>query len=253
MLDNNIPDLRGKTALVTGASRGIGRAIALGFGKAGAAVIVHGKSDSDELDKVCKIINASGGHSEKLFFDLADTSKISAQLCALHRSIDIVVLNASVENREDLYEIDPENVTAQFTCNFLSLVEIVKTLTPLMCQRGWGRIIGIGSIQEVHANPTLAVYAALKSAQTHFLKTLALQTASHGVTVNTIAPGVILTQRNEAVLADIDFCKAIEERIPAGRIGKPQDCVGATLFLSSVQADYITGVWLPVDGGFHAA
>lgn len=252
MSNGGIIDLHGRTALVTGASRGIGRATALGLAQAGAKIIVHGRCESDELDDALHAIRLAGGAAEKLIFDLADTGKISSCLAAQKNSIDIVILNASVETRESIYAIELSNALDQFTCNFLSMLEIVKHLTPSMCERGWGRIIGIGSIQEVHVNPDLSVYAALKAAQTHFLRTLATQVAKSGVTVNIVAPGAILTDRNREVLADPTFRSAVEAKIPAGRIGEPEDCVGAIVFLASEAANYITGAWLPVDGGFHA-
>jgi NAD(P)-dependent dehydrogenase (short-subunit alcohol dehydrogenase family) len=252
MTNSGIIDLRGKTALVTGATRGIGRATALGLAQAGANIIVHGPCESDELDDALNAIRMVGGAVEKLIFDLADTEMISRCLSTYKNPIDIVILNASVETRESIHTIDHSNALHQFTCNFLSMLEIVKHVTPLMCASGWGRIIGIGSIQEVHVNPDLSVYAALKAAQTHFLKTLATQVAKSGVTVNIVAPGAILTDRNREVLSDSAFRAAVEAKIPAGRIGEPEDCVGATIFLASDAANYITGAWLPVDGGFHS-
>ncbi|GAB5456984.1 MAG: SDR family oxidoreductase [Henriciella sp.] len=244
--------LAGRHAFVTGSSRGIGKAIALGMAAAGAKVSVHGQRHSAELEDLCLALDASHQLGKCVVFDLSDEDSFGAEVITQLGQVDILVLNASQEVREPLFEIKAQRVRDQFETNFLSSILLCQKFLPGMLETGWGRIIGLGSIQERHANPSLAPYAALKAAQTHYLQMLALEVASQGVTVNTLAPGAIETDRNREVLAVPETRRAVTARIPAGRIGDVEDCVGAAVFLASDAAAYVTGAWVPVDGGFHA-
>ncbi len=245
-------DLNGRRALVTGASRGIGRAIAIGLAKAGASLVVHARKPSEQLERVIEEIQFLGGDVQAWCVDIEDEAQLKYQLTELHTEIDILVLNASIEHREKIDSLSATNVHQQIQSNLVSSISLTQALVPKMRKRAWGRVIALGSIQEIHPNPDLSVYAALKAAQTHFLKTLAVHVAGDGVTINTLAPGAILTDRNRAILSDGDFREKVKTRIPMGKIGSPQDCVGAAVFLASDWSSYITGAWLPVDGGFHA-
>jgi glucose 1-dehydrogenase len=128
---------------------------------------------------------------------------------------------------------------------------LVAALTPGMVERGWGRVLAIGSVQEVKEHPLLLIYAGLKAAQTSMMRNLARQLGPRGVTCNTLAPGVIETERNRAVLADETYRAAVLNRIPLGHLGAPEHCVGAALLLCSEAGRYITGERLLVDGGMH--
>ncbi len=118
-----------------------------------------------------------------------------------------------------------------------------------MCERRWGRILAIGSVQQIRPHPEMAVYAATKSAQDNLIRNLARQLASHGVAVNSLAPGVINTDRNREALADHHYATQLVDHIPVGRIGEPTDCVGAALLMCSPAGEYITGQTIVVDGG----
>jgi glucose 1-dehydrogenase len=248
-------DLSGRTALVTGSSRGIGRALALGLAQCGAKVAVHCATKIDEARGVAKEIAASGGSAIAVAADLnveATCSQLLVETRTQLGAIDILVLNASMEVRRDWLEIG-DDFDAQVAVNLKSTLRLLQGAVPGMAQRGWGRVVALGTIQEVKPNPRLLVYAALKAAQTNMIVNLARQYAGQGVTFNNLAPGAIATDRNAAVLADAEYRARVEAQIPARRVGVPQDCVGACLLLCSDAGAYITGSTLFVDGGWHAA
>jgi NAD(P)-dependent dehydrogenase (short-subunit alcohol dehydrogenase family) len=249
-------DLSGRVALVTGSSRGIGRAIALGLAEHGAAVGIHCASRLSEAKAVADSIAAAGGRAACIQADLADPKSgpfLVAETTAQLGTIDILVLNASTEIRHDWLDITPDDIATQVAVNFTASLALLQGVVPDMAQRGWGRVVSIGSIQEAKPNPRLMVYAALKSAQGNMIVNLARQYASRGVTFNNLAPGAIATERNAAVLEDGAYSARVKAQIPMYRIGMPQDCVGACVLLCSDAASYITGSTLFVDGGWHVS
>jgi glucose 1-dehydrogenase len=167
--------------------------------------------------------------------------------------IDILVLNGSTEIRQDWLDISQAEFDRQVAVNLRSSLLLLQSALPAMAERGFGRVVSIGSIQEAKPNPRLMLYAALKSAQTSMVVNLARHYAARGVTLNHLAPGAIATERNAAVLADPEYRSRVEAQIPSRRVGVPQDCVGACLLLCSGAGAYITGSTLFVDGGWHAA
>lgn len=248
-------DLSGRVALVTGSSRGIGRALALGLAKHGAKVAVHCATRIDEARAVQKEIEDAGGRAIALAADLsveAASAKLIVDTQAQLGPIDILVLNASMEVRRDWLEIS-DDFDAQVAVNLKSTLRLLQGAVPGMAKRGWGRVVALGTIQEVKPNPRLLVYASLKAAQTSMIVNLARQYAAQGITFNNLAPGAIATDRNAAVLADAGYRARVEAQIPAHRVGVPQDCVGACLLLCSDAGAYITGSTLFVDGGWHVA
>ena len=241
-------DLSGRRALVTGSSRGIGAALATALAERGARVVVHGREAGAELDAVASKIDGEG-----LAADLADAGAcrdLARRAEDLLGGVDILILNASYEIRADWTTVGAQDVDLQMAVNFRSSLLLCQALAPAMAERGWGRIIGLGSIQETKPNPALMVYAAAKAAQTNMLMNLARQLAPSGVTVNNLAPGAIETDRNAKVLAEPAYRARVEGQIPAGRVGQPGDCVGACLLLASEAGAYITGTTLHVDGGW---
>jgi glucose 1-dehydrogenase len=249
-------DLSGRIALVTGSSRGIGRAIALGLAEQGAAVAIHCASRVGEAQAVADSIKAAGGRAACIQADLTDPKAglyLVAETTARLGPIDILVLNASVEFRRDWLEITADDIDGQVAVNLTASLTLLQGVVPAMAQRGWGRVVSIGSILEAKPNPRLMVYAALKSAQGNMILNLARQYAPQGVTLNTVAPGAIGTERNAAVLEDRAYSARVKAQIPGYRIGTPQDCVGACVLLCSDAGSYITGSTLFVDGGWHAS
>lgn len=244
-----VTDLKGKRALVTGSSRGIGRAIALGLAQAGAEVIVHGVAASAASDETLAEI---GDKARFIAGNLADADACLS-LAKEAGPVDILILNASYEKRFDWRDLPIEEMDRQWAVNVRASLILMQELVPGMAERGWGRVITIGSIQEAKPNPRLALYAASKVAQTSLTRTLAKEVARQGVTVNNLAPGAIATDRNADVLADADYHAKVAAQIPAGRVGTPKDCVGACLLLCSDAGSYINGASLYVDGGWHIA
>jgi glucose 1-dehydrogenase len=221
-----------------------------------AAVAVHCGSRKDEAEAVAATIMASGSRSACIAAELADVSAchaLVAETVARLGPIDILVLNGSTEIRQDWLDIAQAEFDRQVAVNLRSSLLLLQSAVPAMAERGWGRVVSIGSIQEARPNPRLLIYAALKSAQTSMIVNLARQYAARGITLNNLAPGAIATDRNVAVLADPDYRSRVEAQIPSRRIGVPEDCVGACLLLCSDAGAYITGTTLFVDGGWHAA
>ena len=238
--------------MVTGSSCGIGRAILLAFAGAGADVIAHGVKVGDASRSTVSEAGEFGVSAHFIPGDLGAPAggRLLAE-SALRRAgkIDILVLNASLQIRKPWQEITQEEYEGQMRTNFQASLEMIQVLAPPMQERGWGRILSIGSVQEVTPHPNMVVYAASKAAQTSMMLNLARQLASDGITLNNLAPGVIRTDRNVEALADGTYAEKVRASIPAGIFGQPSDCAGAALLLCSEAGRYITGQNLFVDGG----
>lgn len=245
-------DLHGRTAFITGSSRGIGRAIALACAQAGASVVAHGIHRGEEAESLLRELALAGNPAWFTSGDLSlsggGTAVAQAALKAAGH-IDIVVLNASVQIRAPWLKITQEEYRLQMQTNFQSSLEILQILTPPMEDKRWGRILTIGSVQELKQHPDMAVYAASKAAQSNLALNLARQLAPKGITVNNLAPGVISTDRNVAALADDTYAAKVRRSIPSGFFGEPRDCAGVALLLCSDAGRYVTGQNLSVDGG----
>ena len=245
-------DLHGKTALVTGSSRGIGFALAKGLGLRGARVVLHGASDSPRLRASRDSLATEGMSTAVAVADLSrpdGPDELARQLGP--NGVDILVLNASLQIPKPWDEVADEDMLTQYRIDFMSSVRLVQLLQPKMVERKWGRIVTIGSLQQLRPLRHMAVYSALKSAQENLSRNLAMQFAKDGVTVNNVAPGTIRTDRNTVALSDKDYERRIEEAIPVGFIGEPEDCVSAVTMLCAPESRYITGIDLLVDGGKH--
>ena len=237
-----------KTALVTGSSRGIGRAIAQRLAADGFRVILHGSRPSEKLEEVKESILAAGGVAETVAADLRDTAQTRAMAEGLGQ-VDVLVLNASLQYRNPWEKITLTECEEQLNCNFVSSLILMQSLVPGMRNTGWGRIISIGSVQEAKPHPDMLVYSASKAAQTNMIRSLSLQLARDGVTVNNVAPGVIYTDRNVQALSDAAYAKQVADSIPLGFYGEPKDCAGIVSLLCSEDGRYITGQSIYVDGG----
>ena len=243
--------LEQKTALVTGSTRGIGKAIAMALARAGARVVLHAIAENERAHRAVEDVRTSGRDA---WFVPGDLSKPGGGRDVARRAlecapVDILVLNASMQCRASWQEIAAQDARLQMQTNFHASLEMIQELAPGMLGRKWGRILAIGSVQEAKPHPQMAVYAASKVAQTNLMKNLALQFASSGVTCNTLSPGVIRTDRNEEALADDSYAEKVRAAIPAGFFGDPDDCAGGALLLCSESSRYITGQTLFVDGG----
>ncbi len=244
--------LAGRTALVTGARREIGRAIALALAEAGARLAVHYAGTAEEeadAANVVREIEQRGGTARAFGQDLSldDSGRRLADAVTAWAPVDILVLNASIELPEPYDTIARERFDRQIAVNLRSPLELLQALVPPMGRRGWGRVVTIGSVQQVRPHPQMMVYAGTKAAQLNWAWNLARQMGGQGVTVNNLAPGAILTARNRTQMATEG--EALVQRIPAGRLGRPDDLAGAALLLCSDAGAYINGVNLYVDGG----
>ena len=237
-----------KTAFVTGSSRGIGRAIALRLAQDGYKVIVHAASNLKKAEEVAACIREGGGVADVTVADLTDLKQTRA-LCEQVQKADVLVLNASLQYRTPWQEITADACYEQLNCNFVSGMMLIQAVAENMKEKGWGRIITIGSVQEAKPHPDMLVYAASKAAQTNMMQSLSLQLAKDGITVNNVAPGVIYTDRNVEALSDPVYAKKVTDSIPVGFYGEPADCAGIVSLLCSEDGRYITGQSIYVDGG----
>ncbi|NJK91440.1 MAG: SDR family oxidoreductase [Blastochloris sp.] len=248
----NFFDLRGRRALVTGSSRGIGAALAQVLAQAGADVMVHYTGHQEGAASVVESIRALGRVSGMVQADLGEEDAVGRVMRETRACVgdpDIVVSNVAIQVPEPWLEISMEHFDRQVRTNWRSALQLVQESTPAMIKRKWGRILTIGSVQEAQPHPQMLVYASLKAAQTLMVKNLAKQLAPEGITVNNLAPGVINTDRSKARLTDAAYLEKVLSWIPSGRLGEAVECAGAALLLCSDAGSYITGQNLYVDGG----
>lgn len=237
-----------KNALVTGSSRGIGRAIALELARAGCAVTVHCAGNIAKAQELCDEISRLGGQAQWVQADLSDPGQVE-QLTTYAQKADILVLNASEQIKKDWRQITAEDCQRQLQTNFVASLRLIQAAVPHMQAQKWGRVVTVGSVQEKKPHPQMLVYAASKAAQTNMALSLAVQLAPFGITVNNIAPGVIYTDRNREALADGAYAKAVTASIPMGCYGAPEDCAATVCMLCSDAGRYITGQSIYIDGG----
>lgn len=237
-----------KRALVTGSTRGIGRAIAIRLAKDGYEVIVHGAGNREKAEETKKIIEENGGKASVLMANLSDMDEVRA-LGEKMGDIDALVLNASLQYDTYLETVTPEDMIAHYNCNVVASLMLIQKAVPYMKEQKWGRIVTIGSVNEIKPIPKLMAYSASKCAQTNLALSLAMQLAEYKITVNNVAPGVIYTDRNVAALSDPEYAKKVSSLIPVGFYGTPEDCEGIVSLLCSEGGRYITGQNIFVDGG----
>lgn len=239
---------RTKRALVTGSSRGIGRAVAAGLAADGYEVIIHCAANMAKANEAAAQIISRGGKASVLQADLTDTEQ-TKRLAAEMGEIDVLVLNASLQIRRPWAEISLEECYEQLNSNFVSSLLLIQAAAPHMKEQKWGRIVTIGSVQERKPHPDMLIYSASKAAQTNMVQSLSLQLAADGITVNNVAPGVIDTDRNKEALSDPAYAAKVSASIPLGFYGTPEDMTGIVRLLCSEQGRYITGQNIFVDGG----
>jgi NAD(P)-dependent dehydrogenase (short-subunit alcohol dehydrogenase family) len=245
-------DLTGRRALVTGSSRGIGAAIAVALAEAGADVVVHYTGSIDHANEVAARIAAAGRRTGVVQADLGadDGARLAHDgAVAVLGGIDILVLNVSIQTKKTWTDFTRTDLDAHYAVNYRSSFELLQFCVPGMVAAGWGRVLTLGSVQEVKPHPEMLVYSSLKHAQSGLALGLAVQLAPHGVTINNLAPGVIHTDRNTAMLSDPVQAAKVRATIPVGFLGESADCVGAALLLCSDAGRYITGQNLFADGG----
>ena len=245
-------DLAGRVALVTGASRGIGRAIALALGASGAAVVVNYRGSEAAAQEVVAAIGESGGRAIAAQADVSDPATHEALIKATTEAfgrLDILVNNAGITRDNLLLRMKVDEIDDVLNTNLRGVMLLTKAALRPMMKNKWGRIVSMSSIIGLTGNAGQANYAATKAGLLGFTKSLALEMASRNITANAICPGFIDTDMTAAALTDDLRAKALE-RVPLGRLGTPDDIANAVVFLASDAASYITGQTLAVDGGW---
>jgi NAD(P)-dependent dehydrogenase (short-subunit alcohol dehydrogenase family) len=254
--------MSGRRALVTGGSLSIGRSIALAFADAGADVAIHHSAAADQAfgrpgaaEEAAASLRERGARAAivEADFEVAGEARrtVEAAMQALG-GVDVLVIGASIQYRTPFDEVTAEQVERQVRINFVASVELLQAALPAMKQRGWGRVLTIGSVNQTTPEAELSVYAALKSAQHNLSINLARQYAPFGVTVNNLSPGLIATERNRWRRTDAQAWAAIERgSSPMQRAGAPEEMAGAALLLCSDAGSFITGADLQATGGRH--
>ena len=242
--------LDGKTALVTGASRGIGRAIAIKLASEGAAVAINYAGNAKAAEEVKSIIEAAGGKAMLVQADVSSAESVEAMIKEVVEAfggIDILVNNAGITRDGLLMRMKEEDWDAVINTNLKGVFYCTKAVSKLMMKKRAGRIVNMASVVGLTGNAGQANYAAAKAGVIGFSKTMAKELASRGITVNMVAPGYIDTDMT-AVLSE-SVRETMVSGIPLGRAGTPEDVANAVLFLVSDDASYITGQVINVDGG----
>jgi gluconate 5-dehydrogenase len=243
-------DISGRTALVTGSSRGIGRALAQGLHDAGCSVIVHGR-DAAAAERAAA--DLPGAHH--VAFDVAAAAEVARGVAAAEEAagpLDILVNNAGMQHREPLLELAEADWRRIVDVNLTSAFLVSRAVAGGMVQRGAGKIVNVCSLQAELARPGIAAYAATKGGLKMLTRGMCAEWGPAGVQANAIGPGYIDTDLTRALVEDERFSTWVRGRTPAGRWGRADELVGALLFLVSPASDYVNGQVLYVDGGMSA-
>ncbi len=248
-------DLSGRTALVTGSSRGIGRGLAQGLVEAGCTVVLNGH-DAERLEAArAEMAARNGAVVHAVAFDVTDPDAVESGIAAVEEQVgtlDILVNNVGAQHRAALVDFPDQDWYRLLDTNVTSAFLVGRSVARRMVPRGAGKIVNIVSLQSEVARPGIAPYAATKGALKMLTKGMCADLAPAGIQVNAVGPGYIATELTSDLMADPEFDAWVRGRTPAGRWGVPADLVGPVLFLCSPAADFVTGQILYVDGGVLA-
>jgi gluconate 5-dehydrogenase len=250
----NLFDLTGRVAVVTGASSGIGRTIAIALADAGAAVVLVARRVG-RLDEVREEIGVAGGKSATLMADLGDRESLkecSSRAAQCFGAPDILVCAAGINRRSPIVDVTEQDWDATMKLNLDAPFFLAQRLAPAMIARGFGRIINIASLQSLRAFEDCAPYGASKGAIAQLTRAQAQAWSRHGVNANAIAPGFFATELTAPVVQDKARWDLMAARTFTGRNGELKDLWGTAVFLASRASDYVTGQTIFVDGGFSA-
>jgi len=246
--------LNGRTALVTGASRGLGRAMAEALAAAGADVVCA-SSRPGGADETAAAVRAHGRRAWQVAADLSDRAAVRALVDAVEReagAVDVLVNNAGTIRRHPAAEYPDEDWDLVVETNLNAVFALCRHFGGRMIERGGGKIVNVASLLSFSGGITVPAYTASKHAVAGLTKALANEWARHNVQVNAVAPGYFRTDNTQALQDDPARARSISDRIPAGRWGEPADLAGAVVFLASRASDYVNGHVLVVDGGWMA-
>jgi 2-deoxy-D-gluconate 3-dehydrogenase len=243
--------LQGRTAVVTGAGRGLGRAIATALGSAGARVALLGRTEASLLD-VAQEITGAGGTALPVPVDVTDEPQVERAARTVQTELggaDILVNNAGAALVRPLISTTTAEVTSLFALNVIAAMTCARHFGAAMISRRWGRVINVASISGLLGESNTSVYAASKGALVAFTRALAVEWARHDVTVNAVAPGYFRTDLNAAALDDPDIGERLVRKIPLRRVGQPAELGPLFVYLASEASAFMTGSVLVIDGG----
>jgi gluconate 5-dehydrogenase len=247
--------LRGRVALVTGSSAGIGRALAVGLAEAGAHVVINGRS-ADKVETVVSQIRAAGGKADGAVFDVTAGEGVRAHVARIEAElgpIEILVNNAGIQRRMPLEDFPEEAWRELMSTNLDSIFLVGQAVARAMIPRRKGRIINICSVQSELARPSIAPYTASKGAVKMLTKGMATDWGKYGIRVNGIGPGYFRTPLNKVLVEDEKFSAWLTARTPLGRWGDVEELVGAAIFLASDASSFVNGHVVYVDGGITSS
>jgi gluconate 5-dehydrogenase len=244
-------DLQGRTALVTGSSRGLGRAMAQGLADAGAAIVLNG-ANADRLATTAREIRDAGHDVREACFDVTDEAAVVSAFAGFDADgieIDILINNAGIQFRKPMVELATEDWRKVIEANLTSAFVIGREAAKRMIPRGRGKIINIGSLTSDLARATVAPYTVAKGGIKMLTRAMTAEWASYNIQANAIGPGYMLTDMNQALIENPAFDAWVKGRTPARRWGKPEELIGVAVFLASSASDYVNGQIIYVDGG----
>jgi len=251
---NPLFDLTGRTALVTGSSRGLGRAMAEGLAQAGARILVNG-TDAARVEASVKEMRQAGYEADAAAFDVTAEDQIVAafeRFDAEGIAVDILVNNAGIQFRKPMVELATADWQRVIDTNLTSAFVIGREAAKRMVARGQGKVINIGSLTSALARATVAPYTVAKGGIKMLTQAMAAEWAEHGIQANAIGPGYMLTDMNEALIANPTFDAWVKGRTPSKRWGRPDELIGAAVFLAAPASNYVNGQIIYVDGGMLA-
>lgn len=251
----NAFDLSGKTALVTGSSRGIGLELAKGLLSAGARVVIHGRDRDKATTTADRLTQETGGETTVSTFDVTDLGAVDDGITEIENAWgtpDILVNNAGIQRRAPFTEFTLKDWNDLIATNLTSAFLVSQRVCRGMVERGSGKIINIGSVQSKLARPSIAPYGATKGGIVMLTQGLCADLGPHGIQANAIAPGYFATELTQALVDNDEFTRWVETRTPAGRWGNVEDLVGGLVYLASPASDFVNGQVLYIDGGMTA-
>ena len=247
-------NLSGRTALITGSSRGLGLAIAAGLGRAGARLVLNGVNGA-RLAKAADDLRNEGLDVRTAPFDVCDEAAILQAFAGFDGEgldIDILVNNAGIQFRKPMVDLATADWQRVIDTNLTSAFVVGREAAKRMIARGSGKIINIASLTSEVARATIAPYTAAKGGLKMLTRSMTAEWAQHGIQANAIGPGYMVTDLNEALINDAQFDAWVKARTPARRWGMPEELIGAAIFLASPASDYVNGQMIAVDGGLLA-
>ena len=253
-MSTKIFDLTGKTALVTGSSRGLGRAMAEGLARAGAHLIING-THAGRVSEAVSEMQAEGLSAQAAVFDVTDEAAITSAFAGFDAAgiaIDILINNAGIQFRKPMVELETADWQRVIDTNLTSAFMIGREAAKRMIARGHGKVINIGSLTSALARATVAPYTVAKGGIKMLTQAMAAEWAANGIQANAIGPGYMLTDMNQALIDNPTFDAWVKSRTPSKRWGRPDELIGTAVFLASSASNYVNGQIIYVDGGMMA-